>query len=493
MVLPGIALRNLSRQKRRNFLLAGALAFGVMVIVAVNGLVGGLLSSIQRNASDLITGHIFFTSMYKDVNGRLVQSVDDDSRMIAAVSELGLDHVFMTRRTGAGGSIVFNGESAMRQLAGVDWNEESYLAKSLQFDAGSADGMAGSDGIIVSTTLAEMLGLVPKSKLDAVERDGLRRELAAKLKAGSGTGKADRKLLQRRLKAAIAAAEEARKGVRDEAIAKSAGETLIVQLSTIHGQQNVGEFRIRGIYRAQFDFSAYVDRTTLNRLVDMPDRAYNLLGVYLKDPSDLDAKTVRLHQALVKAGYDMYPIEKVMGRGSGDIASELQRTDFKGSKYLVTNINNELGAFIRIADGVRAASGGLFAIIMAVIMVGIVNTFRVVVYERTREIGTMRALGARRSQVRNLFLLEALFLSLGGTLVGFAAGFLILAGVHLMEFNAFTELAFFLERGRLAWRVEPGLLAGSLAVVCAMTLAAASMPAGKAARLRPANALRAQF
>ena len=57
-------------------------------------------------------------------------------------------------------------------------------------------------------------------------------------------------------------------------------------------------------------------------------------------------------------------------------------------------------------------------ILFTIVAVGITNTFRMVVYERTREIGTMRALGFQRSQTRLLFLVEALLLSLSGVTAG---------------------------------------------------------------------------
>ena len=60
MILPKIALRNLSRQKRRSILLGGALAFGMFILVVVNGVTGGLVMSLQKNFSAMICGSYFF-------------------------------------------------------------------------------------------------------------------------------------------------------------------------------------------------------------------------------------------------------------------------------------------------------------------------------------------------------------------------------------------------------------------------------------------------
>ncbi len=489
----GMAFRNLGRQKRRNLLLAGAFAFAATIIVAVNGIAGGLSASVLENVSSLVTGQIFYTSVRKDADGRLVQLIDDDGRMLEVAARADIGAEAATRRTAWGSTVVYNGESIGRQLYGIDWNDETKLAGSLRFDAGSAEGMAGSDGIVISGKLAETLGLVPKGKLDAAERDALRRRILLDLKAEGVVGKDRARRLERSLKDEVARQEAARKASRDESLRRAIGETVIVQLSTVHGQQNVGEFRVRGIYAAEFDFTVYVDRGVLNGLLDLPESSYNMFGLSLADPGDLARKTAAFHAALASAGYDLYPYEKSKGRTGNDVYQELQRTEFEGAKGIVGNIEDELGSFMAIATGVRAASTGLFVVILAVIMVGLSNTFRMIVYERTKEIGTMRALGASRSAVRNVVLLEAVLLAAAGTAVGFAAGFLLLGAARLVRFEAFTELAFFLDDGRLAYAVEPGLLATALAAVLVMTLFAVLGPARKAARMNPADALRAQF
>ena len=68
--------------------------------------------------------------------------------------------------------------------------------------------------------------------------------------------------------------------------------------------------------------------------------------------------------------------------------------------------------------------GGVLLIILIVlfviIMVGITNTFRIIMFERIKEIGTMRSMGMQRGEVRNLFLFEALFIALGGAIAGLA-------------------------------------------------------------------------
>ena len=111
----------------------------------------------------------------------------------------------------------------------------------------------------------------------------------------------------------------------------------------------------------------------------------------------------------------------------------------------------------------------------------------------TGEIGTMRALGAQRNEIRNLFLCEAMFLGIAGIVPGFCVGMAALFTIRLFRFEAFPELALFLDGGHLAFAVSPLLLALSALTVIIVTLLAAVFPARKAARMEPATALRTQL
>ncbi|MBS3977954.1 MAG: ABC transporter permease [Syntrophomonadaceae bacterium] len=101
------------------------------------------------------------------------------------------------------------------------------------------------------------------------------------------------------------------------------------------------------------------------------------------------------------------------------------------------------------------------------------------VRERTREIGLFRALGFRQSHVANIILLETLLISLGGGVLGYAAGMLIAHGTGPMLISGTLTVA---------WRLE--LLAGTMLLSATIGLLAGIFPARQAARLDPAEALR---
>jgi len=127
----------------------------------------------------------------------------------------------------------------------------------------------------------------------------------------------------------------------------------------------------------------------------------------------------------------------------------------------------------------RTMSILLFAVASVSLLVGgisIMNIMLVSITERTREIGLRLAVGARRRDVRNQFLIEALTLALLGGSIGVLIGLAVAAGMALVG----------------NWPVLIGPATVALAFIFSATVGLASgyYPARKAAQLEPVDALR---
>lgn len=127
----------------------------------------------------------------------------------------------------------------------------------------------------------------------------------------------------------------------------------------------------------------------------------------------------------------------------------------------------------------KYAGGGLGAISLLVGAVGITTILMITVTERTSEVGLLRALGSTRSQVRNLFLGEAVMLGLVGGLAGVLVIALLVVAVRL-----------FVPGLPVALKGEIVLVA--LLVSMLIGLMAGVRPALNATRLSPIDALRAE-
>lgn len=137
-------------------------------------------------------------------------------------------------------------------------------------------------------------------------------------------------------------------------------------------------------------------------------------------------------------------------------------------------------AVVSTFDGIfgvlTAALAGIASVSLIVAGVLIMNIMLVAVSQRTAEIGLYKALGAKHSQITALFLTEAIFLSLLGALFGTVIGFAAVGGLRY----AYPNLDFVPP----VWAVAGAIV---VAVVCGMVFGI--LPARRAARLDPIEAL----
>jgi putative ABC transport system permease protein len=118
-------------------------------------------------------------------------------------------------------------------------------------------------------------------------------------------------------------------------------------------------------------------------------------------------------------------------------------------------------------------------------VVGAMITMFAAVAQRTGEIGTLRALGFRRSAVLLAFLGESLLLSLVGGLLGLGAASLMqTVNISTTNFQTFSELAF-------QFKLTPAIAAQTLLFALVMGLVGGFIPAWRAARLKIVDCLRA--
>ena len=147
--------------------------------------------------------------------------------------------------------------------------------------------------------------------------------------------------------------------------------------------------------------------------------------------------------------------------------------------FTVTTQEQMLDVMGGILNVLTFAVGAIGGISLFVGGIGILTIMTISINERISEIGLLRALGARRSQILSLFLGEAIVLSALGGMLGLAAGFM---------------LSFLLQLGMPALPVHTPwyfvVLAETIAIV--IGLIAGVLPAQRAARLDPVDALRAE-
>lgn len=99
---------------------------------------------------------------------------------------------------------------------------------------------------------------------------------------------------------------------------------------------------------------------------------------------------------------------------------EIQKLDLNA--YSDANFIKEMKKSTKTSQAILAGIGSISLIVAAI---GITNTMVMSIYERTREIGVMKVIGASVKDIRNLFLLEAGMIGMGGGIVGVALSYLV--------------------------------------------------------------------
>jgi ABC-type lipoprotein release transport system permease subunit len=224
------------------------------------------------------------------------------------------------------------------------------------------------------------------------------------------------------------------------------GDTLTVRST----DNRTAEFTVRGIYEGSPFYpllgSASVSQEAFDELYERPRNRFTLLNVP-GDPSE--ESQARLETALAD-----FPDTRVFTR-QGWIDKE----------------DEEIGQFLTLLYVLLALS-------VIISLFGMVNTLALSVFERTRELGMLRAVGMTRRQVRRMIRHESVMTALIGAALGLPLG-IFLALLVTQALGEF-DLQFAIPTGSLVTFVIVAIAAGILAAV---------LPARRAARLRVLEAL----
>ncbi len=225
-----------------------------------------------------------------------------------------------------------------------------------------------------------------------------------------------------------------------EAFNKSVGESI---------RLNDSIYRVVGIYQTgdTFEDSGGVLLLSDAQILLGKTRQVSIIYIQLKDPAlkeRLETRITRLWPDLALSGTNDFADKQVIG--------------------------DYLDGYVWVIAGLAILIGGI----------GMMNSQLMSVFERTREIGVLRAVGWSSRRVMSMILGEAILVGLLGGVFGLGLGWFLL--------YSFSEVASFF--GASATEIDPGLLVQALVVVLIMGLVGGLYPAWRASRLPPVEALR---
>ncbi len=228
--------------------------------------------------------------------------------------------------------------------------------------------------------------------------------------------------------------------------------------------ENFVEVPVAGIFRfglpSMDENLVLVDLATARGLLGMPDQATRLVIRLNRGATEQSARA-SLSAALHGTGARVYPWQRF-------------------AQEIVAATSADIGGFWIV-----------LLVIFALVGVGIINSMAMVVQERTREIGTLRAIGIGRPPLTLLFMSEAAWLALAAALAGCLLGGIVAFYVQTVGFDfSVTSLEMPIPLGHRFtgdYRASDFLAASAVAVAAA--LAGSFVPTRRAARMSIARAL----
>ena len=242
------------------------------------------------------------------------------------------------------------------------------------------------------------------------------------------------------------------------------------------GWPNEGEYSI-----ALGSRMSEMNNLRLGDSIKLKEDTYEVSGVLESLGNFLDYGAISSIDA-VSETYDMGDyyteiiIKPVDAADSDRIASEVEdRYD-----YLMANTAEEAGKRAQDAiNQVRIMTLSIGIIASLVASIGIVNTMIIIVFERRREFGIMKALGAQRMTILMLVVQEAAVVGVMGSLLGVTVGYV---GSEALNSISSFPIA----------KVTPQLALGSLVYGILLAIFAALYPAYTATKVNPVDAMREQ-
>jgi len=172
-------------------------------------------------------------------------------------------------------------------------------------------------------------------------------------------------------------------------------------------------------------------------------------------------------------------------KGAGALRARLHRDGYPAAVKTWVESAPFYVAVRRLYAAIFLFTGLVLAI---VVVLAAANTMTMSVFERTREVGTLLAIGMERRQVRYLFLAEGLLMGLGGSLAGAVSSLLIRAAINAARITLPPPPGA-TSGGVLHVELIPLAFAVGFVLMTATLLVAAWWPARRAARLDPVEAL----
>ena len=425
-----IAFLSLWQHRRRTGVLMVSIGLVTALMVVMLGVGEGMNRSLVESSTTLMSGHVNVAGFFKVTAGQASPVVTHADEVIAVIRKEVPELTYIASRGRGFAKVISDSGSTLIGLGGIDITKEQGLQKALHVKEGRLEDLANPGSILLFEDQAANLNV-------------------------------------------------------------RVGDALTISAPTPRGTNNTVDVTLVAVARSMgmmSQFSCFLNEGTLRQLYQLKGDTTGALQVYLPTSELETVKKVqaRLREGLIKAGYLLMDDDP---RAFFFKFENVSREPWVGQKLDLTNWHDEVSFVAWTVDLMSALSFFLGAVLLQVIGVGIMIVMWISIRERTREIGTLRAIGMQRTSVLLMFLTEGFLLGALSTLGGAVLGVVLSFALNAAHLGLPIGVQFVLLSDTLV--VIPTLqwvLATVLFISSVVTLISV-IPSFIAARLKPVSAM----
>jgi putative ABC transport system permease protein len=425
-----IALRSLFQHRRRAIFLVSAIALVTGLLVLLNALSTGISETMIRAATTLSSGHVNVGGFFKVTSSQCGPVVTEYEKVVKVVEKDVPELAHWVHRGRGWAKVISDSGSTQVGVTGIDITNEPDFKRVVSVVSGNIDDLAQPNTMLIFESQVE------------------------------------------RLKVKV-------------------GDAVTLSAQTNRGAANTVDCRIVAIAKdmgLMSKFGTFVPVETTRSLYQLRPDTTGAIQLYLKPRYVADAPAIaaRLRTTLEKAGY------RVMDPDANPFWMKFQtvnREDWTGQKLDVTTWEDEVSFLTWTLKVLSVLKLVLLTILIAIVVTGIMNTMWIAIRERTREIGTLRAIGMQRWGVLRMFLFESFQMGIIGTAAGAFGGSIVAWLVNLAEIKVPLGVQLFLMSDQLHLAIHLPSLVSAAVMITVITTLAALYPAYRAARLPPVSAM----
>jgi ABC-type lipoprotein release transport system permease subunit len=430
MFLLRVALLSLWQHRRRTLVLGTAIAFVTALMVVLLGVAEGMNRSLIESSTTLMSGHVNVAGFFKPTAGQSAPVVTHAKAVAEVVKNEVPEATSIAARGRGFAKVVSETGSMLLVLTGVRVQEEQGLKEILRIKEGRLEDLARPNSVL------------------------LFEEQAAELEV-------------------------------------RVGDALTLSAPTARGTNNTADVTVVAVAKGlglMSQFGCFVEERVLQKLYQLNEDTTGALQVYLPT-ADLDAVKriqARLRDGLQRAGFELMEEDP---RAFWFKFENANREAWTGQKLDVTNWQDEVSFAAWTVDLMNALAFGLGFVLLQVIGVGLMIVMWISIRERTREIGTLRAIGMQRTSLLVMFLAEGFLLGLFSTSAGIVSGLALGLGLDAAKLPLPVGMQFVLLSDTLKVAPTVQWAVATLVFITAVVTLISLVPASIAARLKPVTAM----